>query len=481
MKHRWLCLLSGSFLFVSAACGDADGGLTDVALPDGEVRETSDAAGEVAGPDAADDTSAPDDAAEDTSEPGEVRPDTADDTAADTTEDAVETAQDATDEIDTIEDVGPGDGDVPECVTDADCPAISGIVPVANACVVARCVEGACVAGDRDCDDGDACTLDACDPHGGCVNTEVVLDVGASRYWYCPEAMFQADAAAACILRGQELATIDDADEGIALSPLLGDAGAPEAWTGSASLVTCPLPKRVAPPQCKSLVWAEAASCTDINDCAEALPFLCEARCDDGDPCTTDVVVADGTCETKTTICDDGDACTTDSCMPGVGCVFDRPRGQCVDANPCTTDRCDPATGVCSNVPVRRAWDATHELLECPGADTWTAARNWCAVNGGVLATPTTDTQASTLSAFAASPGVSASLWAPLEQPGGGAAAWTWVDGGGNGEPPWCAGQPDDASGSEDCGAWLASDACLQDAACGEVRSFGCAIDTTIP
>lgn len=222
-------------------------------------------------------------------------------------------------------------------------------------------------------------------------------------------------------------------------------------------------------------------ACTAIADCGFAHPFVCELRCDDGDPCTTDIINPDGSCAVAPTECDDRDACTTDTCEPGVGCTHTRPADQCADTNPCTTDTCDPETAACAHRPVRVTWDATHEILECPGADTWSAARNWCAVNGGVLAYPTNQAQRDALAAFAQKPGVSASLWVPFQQAGGDATPWTWVDGGGSGDPAWCAGMPDDAGDTEACGEWYGLSACAGDAACGDAKSFACSIDITIP
>ncbi len=45
--------------------------------------------------------------------------------------------------------------------------------------------------------------------------------------------------------------------------------------------------------------------------------------CEDGDLCTDDICLADGTCDNPpfgATHCTDGNPCTTDSCDPGLGC-----------------------------------------------------------------------------------------------------------------------------------------------------------------
>jgi len=146
--------------------------------------------------------------------------------------------------------------------------------------------------------------------------------------------MLQADALAACVTRGHDLATITDASLGLALEPLLGDAGVAKAWVGRASAVTCPAATRIVFLPCKRLEYVQGGTCTAIADCTESLPFVCEQRCDDGDPCTADQMGGDGICSSSPELCDDGDVCTSDACVPGVGCVHEQPRVPCGGANP---------------------------------------------------------------------------------------------------------------------------------------------------
>lgn len=487
MKLRFVLvasLVSSLGVGLTACSDDADGGITaDVAIPDGEVlADGSDASGDVNGEETTPDTleeATPDttpDTSIDTAETtpdttpdsAETTPDVVEDTTADTSTDSSPDASDTTDVV------------APECLVDEDCRLL-GIIGPGNECTVTSCVEGACVAGPRDCSDDDPCTIDACDPHGGCVNAALTVDLGGSRYTYCPDALPQPDALAACSARGEELALVAEQATASALEPLLLDSGALQAWTSSFSNVTCPIEKRVITPQCKTLQAVEGGACTDIVACTEAFAFICERRCDDGDPCTDDVIdSADGTCSSRARFCDDGNVCTTDSCDPVLGCQFVEPADNCVDANPCTTDTCDPETG-CSNKPVRQGWDATHEILECPGQDTWAAARTWCGNNGGVLAYPTNDLQRAALAAFAAKPNVTPWLWAPLQQVGGGANPWTWTDNAASGNPPWCANQPDEQTPPEDCGEFVTGSDCTNDVGCTLTRSFACSIDITIP
>jgi len=473
--RSWLVVsFAASFALSGVACSDdADGGLVDVTLPDGEVLAND---GDGSGSETTPEETTPE-TVEDTtvdSTPVDTRDAAAAETADDTNEEATPDAPDTNDTPDTADIVEP------QCLVDDDCGLVAIIAP-GNECTVPRCVEGQCATGPRDCADADPCTLDACDPRAGCVNNTLTIDLGGSRFTYCPAALAQADALAACSARGEDLARVPEQLTAEVLEPFLLDAGVAQAWTSSLSNVTCPLPKRVIVQQCKTLQAVDGGACTDIAACTTAFPFICERRCDDGDPCTDDVIdSADGTCSTRTRFCDDSNVCTTDACDPLLGCQFIEADNHCADANPCTTDSCDPEAG-CSNRPVRQGWDATHEILECPGQDTWAASRTWCATNGGVLAFPTNDLQRGALSAFAAKPGVTPSLWAPLQQVGGGANPWTWTDTAGSGEPPWCASAPDEQTPPEDCGELVTGSDCTNDVGCTLTRSFACSIDITIP
>ena len=69
--------------------------------------------------------------------------------------------------------------------------------------------------------------------------------------------------------------------------------------------------------------------------------------CDDGNPCTVDECIWDGTCKYSPepyVECDDDNACTTEDTCTGEGvCVGTPGTVDCDDGNPCTTDTCDPA------------------------------------------------------------------------------------------------------------------------------------------
>lgn len=484
MRHGALVLIAVTAVLALVACGDdgAGGGEADtvgadvVDVDSGGEDAVLDA--ETGGDSGAGDTEADsaDSAAPDASDADADPVDAAD--AGDGTEDAgdsLDGGEDAGDALD-AEDAGGGDASLPECTIDAEC-AQTGIVPP-NACFVPRCLEGSCGMGAPDCDDGDPCTFDACDPHAGCVHVEQLVHRGPRRVRLCPGALTQSDAAAECSSRGEDPGLVGDADDVALFAQMLAEIGLETAWVSGASPEGCAADKRVVAPACRDLDGA--SGCVQTADCAEELPFFCEIACNDGDPCTNDVVGADGLCTTDGLGCDDGDPCTVDSCDERDGCVHVVPADLCDDGVACTTDACGP-DGACTHTLVRTPWDGSHVLLACPGALTWSAARQRCAVEGAVLAMPTTAAHEASLAAIAGSQGATATLWAPLKQQDGGNQPWDWTDGGGSGTPPWCASVQPNFSEAGYCGAWSTADTCVVDVPCTEVRSFGCVVDTSVP
>ncbi|QDG49895.1 hypothetical protein FIV42_03800 [Persicimonas caeni] len=156
-------------LFVSstlAACSDDDDGANNQVPADTGQADTSQVD---TGPA---DTGPTDTSQADTSDADET-PD-----ASDTSDTAVpeDTGEDATDAVDTSEDVGEDaevDAAPPECTEDTDCDD-------GNACTVNTCDDGTCVYTNDDslsCDDGDACTGGDMCSAGACVPaTELCCD-----------------------------------------------------------------------------------------------------------------------------------------------------------------------------------------------------------------------------------------------------------------------------------------------------------------
>ncbi len=106
---------------------------------------------------------------------------------------------------------------------------------------------------------------------------------------------------------------------------------------------------------------AEAPPCDDGNPCTVDLigagicsnqPLPANHLCDDGDPCTSDDRCVQNACVGTPMHCDDGDICTNDLCTPN-GCehVPGSENALCNDGDPCTNDdRC--SAGACAGLPV---------------------------------------------------------------------------------------------------------------------------------
>jgi hypothetical protein len=94
--------------------------------------------------------------------------------------------------------------------------------------------------------------------------------------------------------------------------------------------------------------------------------------CDDGNLCTSDTRLANGSCDHKQVSCDDGDPCTTDTCKPNLGCQSAPADGvACSDGDACTgPDSCQG--GRCTGTAIARccASDAA-----CSDGDACTADR----------------------------------------------------------------------------------------------------------
>ncbi len=89
--------------------------------------------------------------------------------------------------------------------------------------------------------------------------------------------------------------------------------------------------------------------CTD-DFCNETGCVHLPKNCDDGNQCTDDACNSTGCIHTPR-ICYDGRPCTTDSCDPVKGCI--NTSKNCDDKNPCTVDSCD------------RKGHCVHEQKDC--------------------------------------------------------------------------------------------------------------------
>ncbi len=95
----------------------------------------------------------------------------------------------------------------------------------------------------------------------------------------------------------------------------------------------------------------QIASCNVGTGTCQLVAAEAGTSCDDGDPCTTGDVCAAGSCAGEAKVCDDDNPCTDDACEAGAGkCVFTPNTQPCNDGSPCTTgDVC--ADGVCTGAP----------------------------------------------------------------------------------------------------------------------------------
>lgn len=87
-----------------------------------------------------------------------------------------------------------------------------------------------------------------------------------------------------------------------------------------------------------------------LGECASGCTG--DGECSDGNACTSDDCLADGTCAHTPVQCDDGDPCTIDACASDLGCTT-APASNvtCNDGNDCTAaDVC--SSGVCRGAPI---------------------------------------------------------------------------------------------------------------------------------
>ncbi len=184
-----------------------------------------------------------------------------------------------------------------------------------------------CCAGDADCDDRSPCTLDAC-LDGTCRWQNVADDTPCTDGNACT----LGDACVYGVCWPSGVRACDDAD------PCTADAC--DVRQGCVHAPSC----------CASDADCDDADPTTADACVAGACAYRAVSCDDGDGCTTDVLLPDGTCRHEG--CSDGNACTDDLCAPvGTGvCWF--PARTCDDGNACTADACQPGTGACLHLPL---------------------------------------------------------------------------------------------------------------------------------
>ena len=218
------------------------------------------------------------------------------------------------------------------------------------------CLDGKCQPGKPVvCDDFNPCTSDACDAQKGCVylNTDGIGcnadDTNCTIPDQCQGGKCEAgkkkacDLGEACVIGVCKVATgICDYQikDGLACNDgnpcTAGEKCKGELCLGDAT-------------PCNDSLACTADSCDGKTGCVHApIPGVC----DDGDPCTAGDGCADGKCVGSSLKalekCADSSECTEDLCVSKAGCVNKLLTGaKCDDGNPCTTnDAC--AAGQCA-------------------------------------------------------------------------------------------------------------------------------------
>ena len=93
---------------------------------------------------------------------------------------------------------------------------------------------------------------------------------------------------------------------------------------------------------------ADVGTTTDLVERADSPGGCSFDGCDDDNPCTDDLCLADGSCQFIVLTgqsCDDGNACTSDDTCSADGACIGADAVTCDDADPCTSDTCNPASG----------------------------------------------------------------------------------------------------------------------------------------
>ncbi len=239
------------------------------------------------------------------------------------------------------------------------------------------CDGGKCAGTAIKCDDGKVCTDDACDPKTGCTTTNNSAECDDSSKCTKDDKCAEGDCKGAAIACDDgNLCTEDGCD------PAQGCTVTNNNKTCDDN-DSCTKGDACTGGQCAG----KALDCDDKNACTKDFCTQgkgCEhsaitGACDDGDPCTDTSVCIKEKCVGATITCDDGEQCTFDSCDPKTGkCVFTNKvkdakcddgdvctsgdacvagkctgkKSDCDDKKPCTTDTCDPKKG-CTNVELK--------------------------------------------------------------------------------------------------------------------------------
>ncbi len=207
-----------------------------------------------------------------------------------------------------------------------------------NACTKGdACADGACaglpIAVSASCDDLNPCTADTCNPQSGCVHA-------AGTGGPCEDGN---------LCTTSDLCKEGKCEAGTNQCTCTSDLDCAAKEDGNICNGTLFCDKKEMPWSCKIKPSTVVKCDTSIND-------ACKANgCDpQKGKCVLTLKIDGSPCDADSSLCTVGDACKAGNCVAG-------PLAKCDDGNPCTTDSCDPKTG-CKKVPHTSACDADGDL-----------------------------------------------------------------------------------------------------------------------
>ena len=240
------------------------------------------------------------------------------------------------------------------------------------------CVGKYCIGTAIACNDGNLCTTDSCSPTNGCVFT--------ANSFVCNDGDLctKQDGCKSGNCVGLPLVVTEDCADSNPCTDESCNALKGCLWIKTTKLCDdgdpCSTGDICANGVCQK---GDGAKCDDKNGCtADAcdpktgvcsnLPLGSTVTCDDGDPRTLGDVCGGGACKSgKVNTCDDGDGCTSDSCSPTSGCKHTfSSGGTCDDGNKCTSDD-GCVQGKCTGTVIKCTGgsactvDSCHPLLGC--------------------------------------------------------------------------------------------------------------------
>ena len=225
------------------------------------------------------------------------------------------------------------------CVTEALADGVS--CEDGNPCTMDDvCAGGSCIAGDQDCDACDAdedCELfddpDLCNGVIGCIQGECSID--PATIVTCSADDDTQCARNVCVPGTGECHSLEKADT-VACSDgnlcSVGDACLHGQCIAAAQL------------DCMDENLCTDDTCDPTSGCVYSFN---DAPCDDADACTDEDHCVEGACAGAVAVgCDDENPCTKDVCLADSGCLNTPNTDPCEDGNPCTiADHC--SGGVC--------------------------------------------------------------------------------------------------------------------------------------